>query len=76
MSSAPVRGVVVNCERCHVLEYPDESAPVLGSIPMLTEVMVEPSDELDFEFSGYYKICTSTSLEGYCLKKFIALPRS
>lgn len=76
MSSEPVRGVVANCLRLSILEYPDENAPVLGSVPALTEVMVEPSDEVDYEFSDYYKICTATSLEGYCLKKFIALPLS
>ena len=75
MSSASVRGVVANCLRLQVLEYPDEGAPVAGSIPALTEVMIE-NDELDFEFPDYYKICTATSLEGYCLKKFIAVPLS
>lgn len=75
MSSTSVRGVVTNCLRLQVLEYPDEGAPVVGSIPALTEVIIE-NDEFDFEFSDYYKICTVTSLEGYCLKQFIAVPLS
>lgn len=66
------RGTVVNCESLQILETPDEDSMILGVIPMLTEVMIKQDESTE----DYYKICTATSLEGYCQKKFIALPLS
>lgn len=75
MSSELVRGVVANCMSAQVFEYPSEDAQVIKYINALTDVMVE-IDDFDYEFSDFYKICTETGLEGYCLKKFIAVPFS
>lgn len=65
------RGTVVGCLFADIHEEPDKGSKVLTQIPMLTEVMIDMNESTD----KYYKIFTETSPEGYCFKKFIALPR-
>lgn len=65
-----VRGIVVNCFSLNVRKRPrTDPNNVITVIPVSTEV------EIDLEKSNdeFYKVYTSAGIEGYCMKKFIAI---
>ena len=65
----PIIGVVTDCLKLNVREFATKNADILGVIDAATElVIIEEESTKDF-----YKICTSTGLEGYCMKKFISI---
>lgn len=67
--SEPVIGVVTDCVKLNVREFPNTTAPILGIITAATELaIIEEESTADF-----YKICTSAGLEGYCMKKFVTI---
>lgn len=70
MSSVPDRGTVVGCQALALLDAPSGEAAFVAWLPMLTEVMIEHEESTE----DFYKIYTATSLEGYCEKKYIAIP--
>ena len=62
-------GVVVNCTKLNVREFPDPDAEVVCTINASTNLLID-----DEEFTDeYYKVCTEAGVEGYCMKKFIAV---
>ena len=68
-SPVPRRGVVVNCNRLNVRASADPEARVLCTINALDEVMIDESKTTD----EFYNVYTETGVEGYCMKKFIAV---
>lgn len=64
-----VTGKVVDCARLNVRKDPSATAPVLCMLNESTEVMVDE----DASTEEFYKICTATGVEGYCMKDFILL---
>lgn len=68
-SPVPLRGVVVNCNRLNVRASADPEARVLCTIEALDEVMIDESKTTD----EFYNVYTETGVEGYCMKKFIAV---
>lgn len=62
-------GVVSGCEKLYVRKGPDKSTESLCIIDKDTEVEIE----MDESTSDFYKVCTASGIEGYCMKKFIAL---
>jgi len=64
-------GVVTDCLRLNILDAPDHDAEIVTTIDALSEVLVDMSESTD----KFYKICTAVGIEGYCMKKFIALRR-
>lgn len=65
----PIIGVVTDCLKLNVREFPNTTAPILGVITAATElIIIEEESTADF-----YKICTSAGLEGYCMKKFVTI---
>ena len=67
--SEPVIGVVTDCTRLNVREFPLSDSMVLGVITAETElVIIEEESTEDF-----YKICTSAGLEGYCMKRYVTI---
>lgn len=62
-------GKVYGCKRLNVREQPSASAAIVSEIDEGIEVMIdeEKSNAL------FYKICTEHGIEGYCMKKFIAI---
>lgn len=67
--SKPIIGVVANCSKLNVRENPYPTADVLGVINADTELIISEA-ESNKEF---YKICTASGLEGYCMKKFVTI---
>lgn len=68
-ASEPLRGVVVNCDRLNVRASADPESEVLCTINALDEVLIDESGTT-YEF---YNVYTETGVEGYCMKKFIAV---
>ena len=65
----PVKGIVSNCNTLRVRKAPNTDATVLAIIEVNSEVRVDKSQSTD----DFYKVCTATGVEGYCMKKFITL---
>lgn len=70
MSSVQDQGTVVGCNDLPILDAPNGDAEFVAWLPMLTQVMIDH----DKSTEDFYKIYTATSLEGYCEKKYIAIP--
>ena len=65
----PVTGVVDNCIRLNVREKPSIDAEILTALEAGSEVRLM-KDEME---NGFYKICTASGLEGYCMCKYIMI---
>lgn len=63
-------GVVTNCNYVSIYKYPQIGTERICMIPALTEVEIDEDQSTD----DFYKIFTETSIEGYCAKKYIAVP--
>lgn len=64
-----VEGEVVDCTQMYVRSEPSIDSEPLGIIKCGTKVEIfEVESTLDF-----YSVCTETGLEGFCMKKFIAV---
>ena len=63
----PVRGVVVGCFNLNVRTGPRKEFDVICEIPSESEVEIDESES----FEDFYKICTASGVEGFCMKKFI-----
>lgn len=66
-----VPGVVTDCLRLNVRDEASEDAEIVTIIDALSEVMVDIANSTD----KFYKVCTAAGVEGFCMKKYIALRR-
>lgn len=66
--SEPIEGTV-NCEKLNVRSDATIDSEPVGVINRDSKVFIY-EDESTEEF---YKVCTATGLEGYCMKKFISV---
>lgn len=62
-------GVVTDCLRLNIRIEPDKEADVATIVTCLDEVEVD----LDASTDEWYAVCTVTGIEGFCMKKFIAI---
>lgn len=65
----PITGVVDNCLRLNVREEPSIEAEILTTLEAGSEVRLL-KDEME---NGFYKVCTASGLEGYCMCEYIVL---
>ena len=65
----PITGVVDNCLRLNIREKPSIDAEILTALEAGSEVRLL-KDEME---NGFYKICTASGLDGYCMCEYIAL---
>jgi len=66
-----VFGVITDCLKLNVRKEPKVDADVLTVIPVLSKVQVDAEASAD----EFYKVCTETGIEGFCVKKYVALKR-
>lgn len=66
---APILGVVSGCQKLNVREEASTEADVVCEILKDTEVMIDEENSTN----DFYKICTGAGVEGFCMKKFIAI---
>lgn len=66
-----VTGVVTDCLRVAVYKEPRANSGIVKVVTALTRVTVDLEKSTD----GFYRISTSKGIQGYCIKKFIAVRR-
>lgn len=64
-------GIVTDCLKLNVRETASSDAAVLTIIELLSEVMVD----IDASTDDFYKVITAAGVEGFCMRKYIALKR-
>lgn len=62
-------GTVVNCAKLNVRKNPSVNADIICELLKLAEVMISDSESTD----EFYKINTDSGIEGFCMKKYIAV---
>lgn len=62
---------IVNCERLNVRKGPSKDTEVLCVIKKDEEVMLFNEQIEPITREEFYKVCTASGIEGYCMKKFI-----
>lgn len=62
-------GVVTDCLKLRVRKQPNTTAGVICEIDALSEVQIDKTKSTE----EFYKVCTETGVEGYCMKKYIAV---
>lgn len=65
----PVMAVVCDCQMLNVREKPSKTSTVVGLINCGDEVEVDKEKSTE----DFYKVCTSTGVEGFCMKQFISI---
>lgn len=65
--AAPIVGIVANCVRLNVREEPSIESDIVTILDKGSEVHIEDSESSE----DFYKICTATGIDGFCMKKFI-----
>lgn len=62
-------GIVTDCIKLNVRELPNKDANILCEILVLTEVQINEEESTE----EFFKICTATGVEGFCMKKYIVI---
>lgn len=62
-------GVVCNCAKLNVREKPVTGSRVVSIIDVNTKLTVTT----DESFGIFYKVCTASGVEGYCIKDYVRL---
>lgn len=62
-------GVVSDCIKLNVRKEPKVGAPITCEVDCGTELMIDEKESTD----EFYKVCTAAGIEGFCMKKFIAV---
>ena len=65
----PTVGMVTNCPRLRVRAAASTNAEVLCEIESGSEVTIDETKST----KEFYAVCTSAGVEGFCMKKFIAV---
>ena len=63
------KGIVTDCLTLNIRKDPDINSEVVGNIKCLSEIMIEDKESTD----EFYKICTASGKEGFCMKKYIVV---
>lgn len=57
----------VNCAFLNLREQPSRESEVLTCLENGEEVLIDEVDSAD----EFYKVCTASGIEGFCMKRFI-----
>lgn len=68
-TNEPITAIVVDCAKLNVREEPAPKANVVAVIDASNEVVIYE----DESFGNYYKVCTASGIEGYCVKDYLKL---
>lgn len=64
-----VLGVILNCPKLNVRKEPNANSEVVYIADASTEFVIDENNSTE----DWYSVCTSTGVEGFCMKKFIAV---
>jgi hypothetical protein len=62
-------GLVADCKKLNIRERPSVDAPIVCEVVYQTELMIDENESIE----EFYKVCTAAGIEGFCMKKFIAV---
>lgn len=62
-------GVVVDCLKLNVREAPNTQADIVCVINASTNLVIDEAESTE----EFYKVCTESGAEGFCMKKFIKI---
>lgn len=62
-------GVVTDCLRLNIRKEPNKDSEVAAIVNCLDEVKIDPETSTD----EWYAVCTVAGIEGFCMKKYIAV---
>lgn len=62
-------GIVTDCLKMNIYNEPNENSEAITNVNCLDQVMVDP----DYSTDEWYAVCTSFGIEGFCMKKFVAI---
>lgn len=62
-------GYLTNCKKLNVRKKADANSEVLCIVDEKAILTID----LDKSTKDFYKVCTSSGIEGYCMKQFIAV---
>lgn len=62
-------GVVSNCERLRLRKLPNPNSQIICELNVGTKLEID----LDKSTIAFYKVCTETGVEGYCMKQYVAV---
>lgn len=62
-------GVVTDCLKLNIRKEPDKDSKVVVVVTCLDELKIDPATSTD----DWYAVCTVTGIEGFCMKKFVAV---
>lgn len=65
----PTSGIVTDCLKLNIRKEPNPNSRIVCAIDCLTEVVIDEEESTD----EFYKICTVSGVEGFCMKKFITI---
>lgn len=65
----PVTGIVSDCSRLNVRRSPVPTAAVVGIVDRGASVQIDEEKST----AEFYKVCTASGVEGFCMKKFITV---
>ena len=67
-----VIGVVTDCLKLNIREKPSKDSRVVTVVTCLDELEIDMGDSND----DWYAVCTAAGIEGFCMKKFVAVRQS
>lgn len=62
-----VEGVVTNCAKLNVRAEPSTDAEVVCILDATSEIEID----VNKSSNEWFKVCTATGIEGYCMRKFV-----
>ena len=62
-------GVVTDCLKLNIRKEPDKDSEVVVVVTCLDELKIDPDASTD----DWYAVCTVAGIEGFCMKKFVAV---
>lgn len=68
-SAVVMLGVVTDCLRLNIRSAPAMDAPIITTVTCFTELLVSPEASSD----EWYAVCTAAGVEGFCMKKYVAI---
>ena len=63
------KGFVTNCKKLNVREEPKKDSAIVCEVDYQTELMIDENESTE----EFYKVCTAAGIEGFCMRKFIAI---
>lgn len=66
-----VTGIVTSCVKLNVRKEPNKDSDIISVLNQYTEVNIDLTNSTE----DFYKITTFDGLDGYCMKRFIAISK-